>query len=201
MTGPSSSASASAVFFSAPVSSRWMFLAPRSTGAVSVRRGSGAPGARIAIRLGASSASAAASWSAPGNRLAVCISAPMPSTRTSIGRAASMRSRSASITSSGALPSAVMGTNCAFSALLCNNKRRISAVLERSELSGTNRSSLSITLTRGQSRSAFDSAAKNGPGVVPPGTTSVALGCAASTSRNWSATRSARSRISCARSG
>jgi hypothetical protein len=46
---------------------------------VSVTRGSPAASARIGIRMGASGASASASRSAPGNRLAVCMSAPMPS--------------------------------------------------------------------------------------------------------------------------
>ena len=58
---------------------------------------------------------------------------------------------------------------------LPTNKRSLkSFVLERSFVSGTQRSSLSMISTRAHSISAVQSASKIGPGVLPPGTTKTA---------------------------
>ena len=78
---------------------------------------------------------------------------------------------------------------------------RISRALERGLRSETIRSSVAITRTSFQASSASDSASRNGPGVVPPGTASVACPLLAQAPRSWSATSSARSRISVPRSG
>ena len=123
------------------------------------------------------------------------MSAPIPSTSTSIGSAAATRAGRAPRSGS------YMSTNCAAAAGPLSSVSRISRAFERGLSSETIRSSVGITRMSSQARSASDSAARNGPGVVPPGTASVACPLPACAARSWSATSSARSRISVSRSG
>ena len=91
----------SAARFSGPVIRMWVWNAPFSTGAVSVMRGSPAASARIGNSSGALGDRASSSRSAPGKRLAVCMSAPMPKSSTEIGRCGARPSASAASWSSG----------------------------------------------------------------------------------------------------
>ena len=79
---------------------------------------------------------------------------------------------------------------------------RIRPAFERGLDSDTSRSSVGRTCTSFQSSSDLgERSAGTGAGVVPPGTASVARSLVACAARSWSATSSARSRISVSRSG
>ena len=126
---------------SAPVIRMWITPAPRSTGALSVSRASGCPGGVISTISGASSASAAPSSGAPGKSEAVCMSAPIPSTSTSIGSTAATRARRAPRIGS------YMSTNCAAAAAPFSSVPRISRAFDRELSSETIRSSVGSTRT------------------------------------------------------
>ena len=83
------------------------------------------------------------------------------------------------------------GTKVAAAASLRSSSALTSAALERSLLSGTQRSSTRVTRTRDQSSAACESCSKKCFGVLPPDTASSALPRCSMPSRRCCATRSA----------
>ena len=142
-------------------------LAASSTGSVKVRRGSPAPGAVIcdqrACGIGVERFGQPVAAGEEGGRVAVVAHAEHGHVEGRQRFAASRVVRSS-------------GTNVAAAALFCSRCSRTSRALERSLVSGTWRSSTSVTVTRlpWQCR-CCDSFSKNSFGVVPPETASVAL--------------------------
>ena len=124
----------------------------------------------------------------------------MPISMTSTGSALVTRDVRASREASGISVSARSGIRVAAAAGPVSKVRRKSAVLERSLVSGTHLSSVRITSTRSHGRETWLSAAKTGPGEVPPGTANVTRSrwCSAATSASpstsaTSITKSSRS--------
>jgi hypothetical protein len=105
------------------------------------------------------------------------MSAPIPRSRTEIGRCGSSPSASASRCPSGASASGVRAgsTSRRKPALIPGAFRAEASCSTAGCLSGTQRSSFSTTATRSQSSFCSLSTSKTGPGVVPPGTLKVAL--------------------------
>ena len=124
-------------------------------------------------KVGALLESASSSLSPPGNSDAVCISAPIPKSKTEIGKFGSIRFFNLGIPSSGVIVSEYIEIYVAKVAFLISSLSRSNLVFDRSLLSGTHRSSFKIILTLLQSKSNSQSLSKIGPGVLPPGTENI----------------------------
>ncbi|ODN71424.1 hypothetical protein A6302_01201 [Methylobrevis pamukkalensis] len=164
-------------------------------------RGSPAPGAFIgdssAWPFGSRQAS---SRSPPGKKEAVWPSSPMPSTTAENGIASAPAAAvTAASPASGVGAPVKSGTKVAAAAGPVSRPARRVAALERSEVSGTQRSSTRVTVTFDQSRLLPASAAKKRFGVRPPDSASEAAPRAAMSAAAPSATKSARA--SASRSG
>ena len=96
----------------------------------------------------------------------------MPSKVASNGTSARIAGSIAAASAAGVGPAPLRGTSVAAAALPCSTRSRISFSLLSGASSPTKRSSLSVTVTRDQSRSTFVRRSYTGPGPRPPVTIS-----------------------------